>query len=261
MGKRLRIALITALAVMLIPMNVFAGDVNPYEAELCGIAGGTYEKDGYYWTLKIEYQQKGARYVARDDVDLTQVDAQNAAASFYASIGDPAYFDKVGEVEKPDAPANPNPQPAKPEVDNTDTNTDTNTEVQEPAEPATDDTTTTAKTNVKAVAEAEEVVRETKKETYSDGLTDIEFETPKQVEIDGKEVAIIKISEEAAAVGDPNGLSEMWEPARDYSNEEPMQKLPGIGIVVGIVVGAAVIVIAAILIAHRVNSRNSRFKH
>ena len=264
MGRKLKVALIIFLAAMLTPMEAFAGEINGAEAGLLGLAGGVYEKDGYYWSLKPEYGAKGAEYCMRDDVDISYEEAQSLANDFYAAIGDPQYFNKVGEVENP---SQPTPETPKPE-------TPAEPAPEAPEAPAEDVEAPKEETGDKGKNDTKKDTEEAKNdvsdndvsdndisanEAYSDGLTDNKFEAPKTVMIDGKEVSVIKISEEIAKVGEPNGLDEFWEPARDYSNEKPIQKLPNIGVIVLCVVAVAAIVIAAILITHN-NKSHVRYK-
>lgn len=81
-------------------MEVKAGDINSAEAALLSVAGGTYEKNGYYWRAKSEYLSQGAAALSRDDVDLSDSQAASYISQFYSYIGNTTYFDKVGEVPK-----------------------------------------------------------------------------------------------------------------------------------------------------------------
>lgn len=79
---------------------VEAGDINSAEASMISVGCGTYEKNGYYWHAKQEYINQVTSKLAEDGVDISASDAAGYIAQFYAAVGNPSYFDKVGEVPK-----------------------------------------------------------------------------------------------------------------------------------------------------------------
>lgn len=244
----------------MLPIKAFAGDINGPESMLLGIAGGVYEKDGYYWQLKGEYAEKGARYCARDDVDITEDEAAAAVADFYASVGDPTYFNNLGYV--PGGPHDPNvtptPEPTPepkptPEPETPDTViSDEVTKEEEPAEETSEEEAESAEDIPDVTA------NEIPEEPVSDGLTDTELTSGGVTDISGTEVEIIKIPDSLTSEDPGLTLSEMWEPARDYSNEEAIKEGPNFAIIAVVIVASLVVILGGILIVHKYNSTHRR---
>lgn len=114
-------------------MEVKAGDINSAEAALLSVAGGTYEKNGYYWRVKSEYLSQGAAALSRDDVDLSDSQAASYISQFYSYIGNTTYFDKVGEVPKnTPVPEEILPEEALPEGTETEKSVQSGTVVHSP---------------------------------------------------------------------------------------------------------------------------------
>lgn len=88
MKKRIAM-LIPLLLLMFIPfsLNVFAGSINSYEAEVISEASGTFEYLGDTYVAADEYILQLEEYLASDDVDLNKAQAEKAIAAMYESIG------------------------------------------------------------------------------------------------------------------------------------------------------------------------------
>lgn len=85
-----------------IPKTVWGGSLNANEAELMGIARGTFTYDGVTYRAKEAYINEAYYYLIRDDIDVT--DEQKAAAiqKVYASVKqgiDEGYLYPVGGTE------------------------------------------------------------------------------------------------------------------------------------------------------------------
>ena len=93
---------IAVVSGMIVPEIAWGGNLNANEAELMGIARGTFTYDGVTYRAKDAYINEAYYYLIRDDIDVT--DEQKAAAiqKVYASVKqgiDEGYLYPVGGIE------------------------------------------------------------------------------------------------------------------------------------------------------------------
>lgn len=99
-------AIFSAFAgVILFPMIVLAGDINSAEQGVIDTISNQQEYNGAYYKVTDAYIAKVTEYLNQDNIDMTQTEADNYIAQFYANIAigiNAGYMEKTGDVEKAD---------------------------------------------------------------------------------------------------------------------------------------------------------------
>ncbi|QHQ59967.1 hypothetical protein Ana3638_03545 [Anaerocolumna sedimenticola] len=83
--------------------TVQAGELNQYESDLVGRAGGQFEKDGVTYQADSAYVQELINYLSQDGVDLTAAQRDEAVAEMYANVEsgiEEGYLIRVSGQEK-----------------------------------------------------------------------------------------------------------------------------------------------------------------
>ena len=151
--NKILIVLLTFIVPMLVlsfsVRNVYAGDINGNEAAVIAAAGGTFEYEGKYYRAESQYMNELYAYLSRDDIDLTDKQANTAIRMMYRNIRrgvkegylyeikseEPTTEDSTGSTtEKTTGNAD------EPTAENPDSKTTTST--SEAVEPTTGETTT-----------------------------------------------------------------------------------------------------------------------
>lgn len=87
MRKRtLPILIVLIIGMTIINTPVYAGSINGPEAWLIGQASGTFTYEGRQYKAKETYLSQLRAYLSRDDIDLTQAQANKAASLMYSNI-------------------------------------------------------------------------------------------------------------------------------------------------------------------------------
>ena len=88
--SKILIVLLTLIVPMLVlsfsVRNVYAGDINGNEAAVIAAAGGTFEYEGKYYRAESQYMNELYAYLSRDDIDLTENQANTAIRMMYRNI-------------------------------------------------------------------------------------------------------------------------------------------------------------------------------
>lgn len=85
-----------------VPETVWGGSLNANEAELMGVARGTFTYDGVTYRAKEAYINEAYYYLIRDDIDVTDEQKTAAIQKVYASVKqgiDEGYLYPVGGTE------------------------------------------------------------------------------------------------------------------------------------------------------------------
>ena len=81
-------ALIFALSVMMLfPARAYAGNINGAEQKILDAVSGTYEYNGVRYKAADGYIQKVTDYLNRDDVDMTETEAEDYILQIELNIG------------------------------------------------------------------------------------------------------------------------------------------------------------------------------
>ncbi len=99
-------AAFTALVLpFLMPFTAYAGDINSAERSILSAISEQQEYQGAYYKVTDGYYAKVTEYLSRDDIDMSQWEANDYIAQFHANIGvgvSAGYMEKVGDVEGAD---------------------------------------------------------------------------------------------------------------------------------------------------------------
>lgn len=99
-------AAFTALVLpFLMPLTAYAGDINSAERSILSAISEQQEYQGAYYKVTDGYYAKVTEYLSRDDIDMSQWEANDYIAQFHANIGvgvSAGYMEKVGDVEGAD---------------------------------------------------------------------------------------------------------------------------------------------------------------
>ena len=69
-------------------VTVFAGDINAAEASVISAASGTFEYNGATYRAYPDYVSELSAYFAKDDVNLSEAEAQDLISSIHANVAD-----------------------------------------------------------------------------------------------------------------------------------------------------------------------------
>lgn len=108
MKKGLGTLLMVFAGAILFPVMVLAGDINSAEQGVIDAISNPQEYNGAYYKVTDAYIAKVTEYLNQDNIDMTQTEADNYTAQFYANIAvgiNAGYMEKTGDVEKPDGTA------------------------------------------------------------------------------------------------------------------------------------------------------------
>lgn len=89
----------------LMPFTAYAGDINSAERSILSAISEQQEYQGAYYKVTDGYYAKVTEYLSRDDIDMSQWEANDYIAQFHANIGvgvSAGYMEKVGDVEGAD---------------------------------------------------------------------------------------------------------------------------------------------------------------
>lgn len=103
MKKGLGTLLVAFAGVLLFPIIVLAGDINSAEQGVIDAISASQEYNGAYYKVTDAYIAKVTEYLNRDDIDMTQTEADNYIAQFHANIAvgiSAGYMEKTGDVQK-----------------------------------------------------------------------------------------------------------------------------------------------------------------
>ncbi len=121
MKKGLGTLLIAFAGVLLFPVTVLAGDINSAEQGVIDTISNPQEYNGAYYKVTDAYIAKVTEYLSQDSIDMTQAEADNYIAQFYANIAvgiNAGYMEKTGDVGKTEETAGEGDETAEePEAD------------------------------------------------------------------------------------------------------------------------------------------------
>lgn len=103
MKKSLWVLFAALASSLMFAITAFAGDINSAEQKIIDAINQTYEYNGAYYKITDEYIAKVIEYLSRDDVNLSNGEANSYIRQFNENIAvgiESGYFIKVGEVEK-----------------------------------------------------------------------------------------------------------------------------------------------------------------
>ena len=103
LGNRLTFA--TLVLPFLVPMTVYAGNINGAEQGILSAISEEQEYQGAYYKVTDGYYAKVTEYLSRDNIDMSQQEANDYIAQFHANIAvgvSAGYMEKVGDVETAD---------------------------------------------------------------------------------------------------------------------------------------------------------------
>lgn len=220
---------VTSIAMLMPALTVMAGDINPAENTIVLASKQTYEKAGHYWKAKPDYISRGISYLKRDDIDLTDAEAASYLSSFYDAVGDPEYFDDLGEVPKSDVPVVPD----EPVVS------------EEPTEEISEEVT--EKVSEEASVEVSEIETESVEETDSEEVSEEISEETQIIKLDNDEVIKAQLE-----------MEEALKPSREYQDQEKPKKNIPLGLIAGGIAGGALIIGAVVILIHKYKSANGK---
>lgn len=102
MKKGLGALLIALAGAILFPATVLAGDINGAEQGVIDAISNAQEYNGAYYKVTDAYIAKVTEYLNRDDIDMTQTEADNYIAQFHANIAlgiNAGYMERTGGAE------------------------------------------------------------------------------------------------------------------------------------------------------------------
>lgn len=86
MKKRIMISVFAILGLLFSAPWVYAGSINGAEAGLIGKASGTFQYEGKTYVATPQALGQLRAYLSRDDIDLTQDQANRAASLMYSNV-------------------------------------------------------------------------------------------------------------------------------------------------------------------------------
>lgn len=133
--KKFLLSLLLPLLVgmILCPITVYAGDINSAEQTILDAISETQVYDGAYYKVTDAYITKVKEYLSRDNINMTQKEADSYIVQFQANIASgisAGYMEKIGEVETANYPE------TEEEPDSTDSKDDTGKPIDNVENPA-----------------------------------------------------------------------------------------------------------------------------
>ena len=184
--SKILIVLLTFIVPMLVlsfsVRNVYAGDINGNEAAVIAAAGGTFEYEGKYYRAESQYMNELYVYLSRDDIDLTENQANTAIRMMYRNIRRGVKEGYLYEIKS-----------EEPTTENTTEKTTENTTektTEKPDEPTTGNTDPKSTTSTEQTSETttEEVVdRDDYNYIENAGSTVVSYSDFMDDELDSKE--------------------------------------------------------------------------
>lgn len=106
MKKSFWVAVLALTGSLMFSITAFAGNINSAEQKIIDAISGTYEYDGAYYKVTDAYIAKVIEQLNRDDIDMTEFDAQSYIRQFMDNIAvgiSSGYMVKVGDVGESDS--------------------------------------------------------------------------------------------------------------------------------------------------------------
>ncbi|WMJ85806.1 hypothetical protein [Anaerocolumna sp. MB42-C2] len=194
MKKIIPVLVVVLLLIAGNVQSVKAGELNQYESDLVGRAGGQFEKDGVTYQADSAYVQELINYLSQDGVDLTAAQRDEAVAEMYANVEagiEEGYLIRVSGQEKE------KPAKEKPKKENLAEEKQEKTEGEEGVSTKEDKKANTAEED----NEAEMKQTESGKKPDSTGETETAEENTKQTE-DKKEAVTASQEEPTETTGE-----------------------------------------------------------
>lgn len=106
MKQKYFIPLLVLICAFLSPVTAYAGDLNSAEQGIISTISSVYAYNGAYYKVTDGYIGQVTAYLSQDDIDLTDQQASEYIAQFYANISvgiSSGYMEQVGGGEAPDS--------------------------------------------------------------------------------------------------------------------------------------------------------------
>lgn len=275
---------------MCTPVSVYAGEVNPNEAQLVSMASGTYLYNDALYKVQDGYVGQVSTYLSRDDVDLSAGEVAAYKDLFYANLAngiEQGYLVKIRDLSEEQKEPAKDPKPGESPSDNPDSGWSDNSQPQAPAEETPQETTESAtEAATEAVTETESeknTQTENKKPERTEsenGQNEPEYIDVNALEVDRNLIASDKDLEllfgpspnppstEAETEKETETQSETESETeteqmnkKDYSNAKPLTNNVNLAMYVTGIIIVVVIAAGVIMLQHKASRSKKRRHH